>query len=537
VCTTSSQPLSSGRKGVRAPGEAISDGTRRKYPYAVGRLVLPLSIPYHRLSFPAWTRYIVAAQISSAVQWFAGLLVALRRGHTKKRGGAPGLKKTRILYVAHGHADFHPGGGELAAFFNYRAFRESDGYESFLVARAHQNAGPHPGTLLACDEGDRHTYFFCTDESQYDFFYESFLPKSPEASGSVLNTFRDLLLATQPDIVHFHHYQKLGVDLIGYVHQVLPHARIVVTLHEFAAICAHFGSMITRGTHHRLCDGARMHRCTQCFPERSAEEFFLRKRLILRNFEHVDLFLSPSRFLKQRYEDWGIAPERIVHCENGRPVWTLDEIPERPRNNRFVISFFGQIVFHKGVDVFLKAALEYALMRDRALAREDAGFPEIRFAIHGKMGNLPEKLRDTLDALLETANEVVDDHGPYQPSQMKDLVQSTDAVVVPSIWWENSPMVIQEAFMAKKPVICSNIGGCAEHVEDRISGLHFPVGNHFALLNRILELAGNHELYSRLVAGIPPVMTTRAMFELLDGEYQRIMHQPSRARHGSSGGG
>ena len=61
----------------------------------------------------------------------------------------------------------------------------------------------------------------------------------------------------------------------------------------------------------------------------------------------------------------------------------------------------------------------------------------------------------------------------------------TDWVVVPSRWWENSPLVIQEAFMHGRPVICSGIGGMAEHVQDRVSGLHFEVGDDQSLADVI----------------------------------------------------
>jgi glycosyltransferase involved in cell wall biosynthesis len=88
--------------------------------------------------------------------------------------------------------------------------------------------------------------------------------------------------------------------------------------------------------------------------------------------------------------------------------------------------------------------------------------------------------------------------------------------------------------MAKKPVICSNIGGCAEHVQDRRNGLHFVVGDHFDLLNRVLELAENPELYKRLVKGIPKVLDSQEMFTVLDREYQRILMEPPRRPTGST---
>ena len=62
---------------------------------------------------------------------------------------------------------------------------------------------------------------------------------------------------------------------------------------------------------------------------------------------------------------------------------------------------------------------------------------------------------------------------------------SVDWVVVPSIWWENSPLVIQEAFLHGRPVICSDIGGMAEKVDDGVNGLHFRTGDPRSLAQAI----------------------------------------------------
>ena len=62
-------------------------------------------------------------------------------------------------------------------------------------------------------------------------------------------------------------------------------------------------------------------------------------------------------------------------------------------------------------------------------------------------------------------------------SDLPRLMAEVDWVVVPSLWWENSPLVIQEAFLHGRPVICSDIGGMAEKVTDGVNGLHFRAGD------------------------------------------------------------
>jgi glycosyltransferase involved in cell wall biosynthesis len=97
--------------------------------------------------------------------------------------------------------------------------------------------------------------------------------------------------------------------------------------------------------------------------------------------------------------------------------------------------------------------------------------------------------------------------GKYNHSELADLMAAIDWVVVPSTWWENSPLVIQEAFQFGRPVICSDIGGMAEKVEHGVNGLHFRAGDAESLAATILEAAETPGLWDRLRAGIRPVYT------------------------------
>jgi glycosyltransferase involved in cell wall biosynthesis len=67
-------------------------------------------------------------------------------------------------------------------------------------------------------------------------------------------------------------------------------------------------------------------------------------------------------------------------------------------------------------------------------------------------------------------------HGPYAPERVDALMQTVDVVVVPSIWWENAPTVMQEAARNGRAVVCSDIGGMAEMAAE-IGAAVFPVGS------------------------------------------------------------
>jgi glycosyltransferase involved in cell wall biosynthesis len=77
-------------------------------------------------------------------------------------------------------------------------------------------------------------------------------------------------------------------------------------------------------------------------------------------------------------------------------------------------------------------------------------------------------------------------------------MQAVDWVVVPSVWWENAPLVIEEARAAGRPVIVSGIGGLAEAVRHDIDGLHVPPGDAASLAETLAMASGDAALWDRL---------------------------------------
>ena len=107
--------------------------------------------------------------------------------------------------------------------------------------------------------------------------------------------------------------------------------------------------------------------------------------------------------------------------------------------------------------------------------------------------------------------------------------------MVPSTWWENSPLVIQEAFKFRRPVICSDIGGMAEKVTDGVNGLHFRAGNALDLADRIEEAVESPGLWDQLRSEIEPPATIAETVDRLLATYERCgpIHGASGRTHGS----
>lgn len=105
--------------------------------------------------------------------------------------------------------------------------------------------------------------------------------------------------------------------------------------------------------------------------------------------------------------------------------------------------------------------------------------------------------------------------GPFVHGQLADILAAADVVVVPSIWYENSPLTILEAQAAWRPVITAAMGGMAELVRDGVDGLHFAPGDAADLARQIQRLRDEPELLERLRTGVrPPPSIDQEMAEL-----------------------
>jgi glycosyltransferase involved in cell wall biosynthesis len=390
----------------------------------------------------------------------------------------------RILVMAHGHPDFSLGGGEIAAYNLFQAYKNhKDVEDAWFLARADRHRGLTGAISL------RRPNEYLWEQAVFDWH----MMKAAHQE-SLTTWFADLIRALKPTIVHTHHYAHFGLEYLRVIKQVDPSIKIVMTLHEYMAICRNNGQMIKTGNF-KLCSRSSFDECSRCFPESSSEDFWLRKHYFQRHFELVDHFVSPSSFLKRRYEEWGLPENMITVLENGQlPVEPLAprRLLENETRNRF--GFFGQINPYKGLGVILQAFSKLPWRAQGKLVLE----------VHGaNMDIQSQQYRDEIQTLLEPLikSGTVEWHGPYQPHEMRSRMASIDWVVVPSIWWENSPMVIQEALNYGKPLLVSDIGGMAEKVNNGVNGIHVPAGNVTAWSRAFSELATG-DIWSRLHAGI-----------------------------------
>ena len=92
-------------------------------------------------------------------------------------------------------------------------------------------------------------------------------------------------------------------------------------------------------------------------------------------------------------------------------------------------------------------------------------------------------------------------HGRFAHERLPEILNTLDYVVVPSVWYENSPMAILEAYAAHIPVISADQGGMAELVNHGQDGLLFRMGDAGDLARALQRIVDEPELNARLQQG------------------------------------
>ena len=240
--------------------------------------------------------------------------------------------------------------------------------------------------------------------------------------------------------------------------------------------------------------------------------FVYRDRVVRSAARKASLLISPSRFLIQQYVAAGLPADRLVFLENGLPLEHIQRAVRRPADGPLRVAFLGSLAWQKGVHVLAEAfgQLPEGVARLRIWGDPDV-FPE-----YG------ERLRELVqrpDAELmgRVANE-----------QVGDVLADTDVLVVPSLWYENSPMVIQEARAAGVPVVVSGHGALAEKVQDKVDGLHFAPGDAGSLCRTLERLAAEPDLLPRLRDGLPAPMDMTEHVRRVEELYGDLLRRGTR---------
>ena len=384
-----------------------------------------------------------------------------------------------VLYVSHGHPAFAKGGGELAAWRLFEAFRSKPGFEGsgFLAAASSPDQLPAGSEVLGLGPDE-----WLIKRSPNPFFHDTAVNLS---CGGQLH---QALAGRRFQIIHLHHYLHVGIDLMIALKRWFPQAKLLLTLHDYWGPCVYEGRLLRASG--ELCAGGDPLSCDQCLGGNRRGELAVRTLRLQRLFGAIDHLLCPSFFLKQRYLDWGVDPRKISVIENlpspvqssslcnlqfgsnGTMAWN--------QKNTLVIGYFGQVNPWKGLQCLIDAV--------DLLGSENV---DVQLDVNG-----------ACNADFEMISDRVKFNGRYEPEELPERMDRVHVVAMASTWYENSPMVIQEAFQYGRPVIAPNLGGMAEKVEHNFSGLLFDVGSASSIANQIRRLVDEGQLLVNLCNNI-----------------------------------
>lgn len=394
----------------------------------------------------------------------------------------------RILIYVHGHPHIQPGGSEVAAYALFREMKAQGCDAFFLGVSETAVIDGRPALCQYTDDGTEHV--------MPRLVSDHFLQLGGKGH-EVLDDIVRLVTGRSIELIHFHHVLALGLDGLMYLRRRLPDVAFVFTAHEFLSICARDGQMLMSDLAGR-CTRPQPEKCARCLKpdlpglrHHYPAYFALRESLFRQAFAGFDAMISPSRFLAERLMETNICPSDVKVIENLN-AHSAEFNPDAGQPSEHVdrFGFFGQMNPFKGADVLLEAASLLAV-------ESGDGKPEIH--LHGMLAGDNLAYPYFISHRIAAGNGVTY-HGAYAGGRVVELMRDMDWIVVPSIWWENSPVVIEEALIAGRPIICSNIGGMAEKVEDGVFGLHFEVGNAADLAAKLRLACGNGALWHKLAA-------------------------------------
>jgi glycosyltransferase involved in cell wall biosynthesis len=222
----------------------------------------------------------------------------------------------------------------------------------------------------------------------------------------------------------------------------------------------------------------------------------------------VEVLLAPTANTARLLTINGIQSPEMRTSGFGLETHAPPVPPGESEDGILRVGYIGTFRHTKGLHVLLKAM--------RSLPSE-----RVRLEVYGSPGHFPE-YDDVVKKLAEDLDNV-SFKGSFPNEQLPDVFSGLDVLVMPALWYENSPLVVLSSFSFKAPVVASNVGSLADLVQHGENGLLFEMGNASDLASQLRRLISEPSLLERLRAGISEVRTIDQNAAELLGIYTRVI--------------
>lgn len=365
----------------------------------------------------------------------------------------------------------------------------------------------------------------------------------------VARYFAGIVDEVGPDVVHFFHFSRLSAALVDVVRSRNIPAFYTPT--DFWAVCPTSQLLLGEGV---VCDGpssqggncvkhvaaltrwrhysglvrhlpdtafdavARLARTVPAiwFPfHKEIAALGGRKGFIIPRLNALQGIVSPTRLMTNVLVRNGVRAELIVQSAYGIDTAGFDDAkPRQATGSGVTFGYIGTLAPHKGCHVLIEAF--------RQLNRGDS-----RLKVYGNPAEFPDYSAE-LRTKAEACGGAIEFCGTFPNGRIAEVLAGIDVLVVPSVWYENTPLVVYSALAAKCPVIASDFPGMSEVIRHEWNGLLFAPGRADELAERLRRIKDEPELRGGLSANCqPPKSTTRYVDELL-ALYQQA---PGAPRH------
>jgi glycosyltransferase involved in cell wall biosynthesis len=403
--------------------------------------------------------------------------------------------EVKILKVIHGYPMRYNAGSEV--YSQTLCHKLAKKYELQIFTREENTFAPDYTMHSECDFIDKsiklNVINIPLEKHRYQYRIEE-----------VDQQFEKIISSFEPDIVHIGHLNHLSTSLITKIPNKIP---IIYTLHDYWLICPR-GQFIQRVPENvnevwGMCDGQNDLKCAvRCYSgyfSGSDKDFSYdssywtnwvkrRNEYIKKLVKKVDYFIAPSQFLLEKFKtELAVPTKKLIYLDYG---FDLERFRKRARVPRepFTFGYIGTHIPAKGIQLLIEA---FGRLKGKPLLRI-WGRPrgENTCALKAIAKSLPSEANQRIEWLPEYNNQQI----------TKDVFNRVDAIVVPSIWHENSPLVIHEALQARVPIVTANVGGMSEYVQHKVNGLLFTHRNIGSLAKEMQCLYDNPKLATKLGA-------------------------------------
>lgn len=347
-------------------------------------------------------------------------------------------------------------GGAESVYFDTQEVLEKNGHEVIFFSMADERNKPSA----------QEKYFvpFVDFSSTKNWFSKAlrfiYYPRAAK-------NLEKLIQVEKPDVAHLHNVShQLTYSILKPLKK--HNIPVVQTLHDYQLISPNY-HLYDKGQISEVCKKTSYYKCVLHKCVRNSFSFSLLAALEMyiikwfRWLDSIDLFISPSNFLKDKFQEWGFS-RKITVVNN---FLKLEQIEPSYEFEDYIV-WAGRLSQEKGVMSLVKAVAE---------------LPEVNLKL---VGDGPQK--NEISRYLEVnAIDNIELLGRKPREELFSIMRRAKFMVISSEWYENYPMTIVEAMALGKPVLASRLGGMKEMIIEDHTGWFFNAGDKKSLKREILK--------------------------------------------------